>query len=164
MPSAGQKRLSRRWARHARSLKNRVCTLQESPPRPLRLVPSTPVKTLTSHIAVRLGSQRPIYVPGLARAGQEHRSKRCASGACCRGLRGYCERGRVRRRYRAQRAVSHSGTSWFFDIKSVLAMGGPPLAISTLISKNHGVFYIPVSAPRWGPKRHFRRSERSIPS
>ena len=75
---------------------------------------------------------------------------------------GACEGGRLRRRYRAQRAVSHPGTPWFFDIKSVLAMGVPPLAIATLISKNHGVFYIPVSAPRWGPKRHFRRSERSI--
>ena len=36
------------------------------------------------------------------------------------------------------------------------------LAIATLISKNYDLFYIPVSAPRWGPKRHFRRSERSI--
>ena len=90
MPSAGQKRLSRWCPRHARSLKNRVCALQESPPRPLRLVPSTPVRTLTSHIAVRLGQRRPIYVPGLARAGQEHRSKRCATWACRRASTEAC--------------------------------------------------------------------------
>ncbi len=47
--------------------------------RPLRRVPSTPARTLTSHVAVRLGPRRPIYVPGLARAGQEHRSKRCVT-------------------------------------------------------------------------------------
>ena len=86
MPSAGQKRLSRRCPRHARPLKNRVCALQESPPRPLRLVPSTPTRALTSQIAVMLAPRRPVYVPGLARAGREHRSKRCATWACRRSL------------------------------------------------------------------------------
>ena len=82
LPSAGQKRLSRWAPRHARSLKNCVCALQESPPRPLRRVPSTPARTLTSHVAVRLGPRRPVYVPGLPRAGREHQSKRCATFAC----------------------------------------------------------------------------------
>ena len=54
------------------------------------LVPSTPVRTLTSHIAVRLGPRRLVYVPGLARAGQEHRSKRCATWACRRASTKAC--------------------------------------------------------------------------
>ena len=62
--------------RHAQSLKNCVCAVHEPPPRPLRLVPSTPTRTLTSYTAVRPGSQRPVYVSGLTRVGREHRSKR----------------------------------------------------------------------------------------
>ena len=87
MPAAGQKRL-----RHRRptprsiieELRLRVCALHEPPPRPLRLVPSTPTRTLTSYTAVRPGPQRPVYVSGLARVGREHRSKRCASMHVCR--------------------------------------------------------------------------------
>ena len=65
-------------------MKNRVCALQEPPPRPLRLVPSTPARTLTSYTAVRPGPHRPVYVSSLARVGREHRSKRCASMHVCR--------------------------------------------------------------------------------
>ena len=131
MPSAGQKRLSRRAPRHARSLKNCVCALQESPPRPLRRVPSTPARTLTSHVAVRLGSRRPVYVPGLARAGREHRSKRCATWACRRGL----DRGmRPRCRQQLQRARALVPTCRDPAIGIGTRMGAFPCAFQCLLS------------------------------
>ena len=126
MPSAGQKRLSRWAPRQARSLKNCVCALQESPPRPLRLVPSTPARTLTSHIAVRLGPRRPIYVPGLARAGREHRSKRCATWACRWGL----DQGmRPRCRQQLLSAGVLGPTCWAPVIGIGTGMGGPPMGV-----------------------------------
>ena len=160
MPSAGQKRLSRRCPRHARSLKNRVCALQESPRRPSRLVPSTPVRTLTSHIAVRLGSQRPIYVPGLARAGQKHRSKCCASGACCQGFDRGMRPGAPRPYPHASSLAQTFGSR---DIRTETPMGGPPLAPGPLMSLLPNVPGVLKNAPRWGPKRHFHHPERSIP-
>ena len=126
MPSAGQKRLSRRAPRHAWSLKNCVCALQESPPRPLRLVPSTPARTLTSHIVAWLGPRRPIYVPGLARAGRGHRSKRCATWACRRGL----DRGmRPRCHQQLLSAGALGPTCWAPVIGIGTGMGGPPMRV-----------------------------------
>ena len=160
MPSAGQKRLSRWAPRHARSLKNCVCALQESPPRPLRLVSSTPARTLTSHIAVRLGPRRPIYVPGLARAGRGHRSKRCATWACRWGLDQGMRPGAARPYPHASSLVQTFGSR---DIKSPVACGVPPLRVPVLISLLPNVPGVPIFAPRGGRNRHFHRSVRSIP-
>ena len=61
----------------ARTHWNRLRTARALP-RPLRFVPGTPARTLTSYVALELGSRRPVYVPGLPPADREHWSKRCA--------------------------------------------------------------------------------------
>ena len=48
------------------------------------------------------------------------------------------------------------------DIRTETPMGGPPLVPGPLMSLLPNVPGVPIFAPRWGPKRHFRRSERSI--
>ena len=55
----------------ARSHKDRLRSARALP-RPLRFVPGTPVRTLTSYVALQLGSRRPVYVPGLPPADREH--------------------------------------------------------------------------------------------
>ena len=48
------------------------------------------------------------------------------------------------------------------DIRTETRRGKFPLAPGPLMSLLGKVSNIPIFAPRWGPKRHFRRSERSI--